>query len=128
MTYNKQKYLHVGSAADLTGRDRLLYRAFEILPALLAWSTLVLVVFLSWKRPVWVAIFIIAFDLYWLIKTVFLAFHIRASWRHIQHNFSLDWKERLQPLKCGHLQQLVVLPTAGESQEIIQETLLSIEA
>ncbi len=128
MAYDIKKYLHIGSAADLEGTDRVLYRALEILPALLAWGTLVLVVFLSWKRPVWVAIFIIAFDLYWLIKTIFLAFHIRASWRHIQHNFLLDWQERLKPMKWNHLQHLVVLPTAGESQEIVHETLSSIEA
>ncbi|MEK7642921.1 MAG: hypothetical protein AAB372_00500, partial [Patescibacteria group bacterium] len=65
MSYPKE-YLHAGSASDLVGKDRILYRALEMLPGLLAWGTIVGVILLSWKRPAWVAVFIIVFDLYWL--------------------------------------------------------------
>jgi len=125
MAYPK-RYLHVGSAADLEGRDRITYRALEMVPGILAWGTLFLMVVLSWKRPVWVAIFIIAFDLYWLVKTIFLAFHIRANWRRMQHHLQIDWKERLETVKWSHLWQLVVLPTAGEPEEVIAESIDSL--
>lgn len=125
MAYPK-RYLHVGSAADLEGRDRIIYRALEMVPGTLAWGTLFLMVVLSWKRPVWVAIFIIAFDLYWLVKTIFLAFHIRANWWRMQHHLQIDWKERLETVKWDHLWQLVVLPTAGESEEVIAESIDSL--
>lgn len=125
MTYNK-KYLHIGNVLDLGGRDHVLYRALEILPAALAWGTFALVVFLSWKRPVWVAIFIIAFDLYWLIKTIFLAVHVRVNWRRMQHHLEINWQERLESIRWNHIWQLVVLPSARESESVIAESLDSL--
>src|SRR3989344_9266206 len=122
MPYPK-KYLYVGRSNDLAGLDRALYRALEILPGALAWATIALVIWFSWKRPIWVAIFIIVFDLYWLIKTIFLSFHLRANWKRMQHNLTIDWNERLTMLKWQSLWQLVVLPTVGESAAIIRESL-----
>jgi len=122
MPYPK-KYLYVGRSNDLAGLDRALYRALEILPGALAWATIALVIWFSWKRPIWVAIFIIVFDLYWLIKTIFLSFHLRANWKRMQHNLTIDWNERLTMLKWQSLWQLVVLPTVGESAAVIRESL-----
>lgn len=125
MPYPK-KYLHISSARDLEGLDRLLYRFFEFLPGLLSWGTIALMFFFSWWRPVWVAIFIIAFDLYWLIKTVFLSFHLRANWNRVRHNLEIDWEERLKALKWDHIWQLVILPTADEPKEVIRESIESL--
>ena len=72
---------HVGRASDLSGRDRILYRAFEILPGALSWGTILLCVVLSWWAPVAAALFIIAFDFYWLLKTVYLSMYLRQNWR-----------------------------------------------
>ncbi len=45
------EYLHLGRANELTNRtDRLLYRALEILPGLLAWLTLAFVFFISLEK------------------------------------------------------------------------------
>lgn len=128
MAYDIKKYLHISSASDLSGTDRALYRALEIFPAALAWGSLIVVVLLSWKRPVWVAVFIITFDLYWLIKTVYLTFHVRANWRRLQHHLELDWKKRLETLKWDHIWQLVVLPMAHEPREVVEESIESIIA
>ena len=49
------------------------YRLFEVLPAVLSWGTIVGMAFLSWQAPLFAAIFIILFDIYWLLKTVYLA-------------------------------------------------------
>lgn len=120
------KYLHIGGASDLEGGERFFYRVLEMLPGLLAWGTFALVVFLSWRRPVWVAIFIIAFDLYWLLKTVYLAFHVRANWRRMQRHLHLDWSTRLSTLKWDHVWQLVVLPASSEPRGVIEDSLHSL--
>ncbi|MBU4347401.1 hypothetical protein KKF23_02485, partial [Patescibacteria group bacterium] len=60
-------YLKIGKATDLEGKDRKLYRAFEILPGSLSWATLLILLVMSYFKPVWVAYFIIAFDVYWLL-------------------------------------------------------------
>ncbi|MDP6704271.1 MAG: hypothetical protein QF775_02170, partial [archaeon] len=75
-------YLNVARADDLALRqDRLLYRAFEIFPGLLAWGTIVLAVIGSWLFPVQTALFVIAFVIFWLVRTVYLSFHLRAGYR-----------------------------------------------
>jgi len=54
-------YLRAGKAGDLTDpKERRIYRALEMLPGFLGWGTLIAVVFLSWAKPVWIAVFIIA--------------------------------------------------------------------
>ncbi len=119
-------YLHVGSAADLKGRDRRLYRALEILPGALAWATLIGVVVLSWQLPVIAAIFIILFDLYWLVKTIFLSAHLRANWRRMRHHLEIDWEERLINTRWDHIWQLVIIPFAREPREIVEEAVENI--
>ncbi len=59
-----ERYLRTARAADLENpRDRALYRALEIMPGVLAWTTLLAVIVLSFLAPTFVAIFIIAFDI-----------------------------------------------------------------
>ena len=123
-------YLHIGSAADLKGTDKFLYRLFEILPGLLSWGTLLGVVFASWKAPVAAAIFIIVFDLYWLIKTVFLSVHLRANHRRLKEHMATDWEVKLQSVKrkaqSERIYQLVLLPFYNESEEVVRESLESL--
>jgi len=62
-----KEFLHLSRANDLIDKkDRRIYRIFEIMPGLLAWLTLLAVVGLSFIAPVFMAIFIIIFDIYWL--------------------------------------------------------------
>ncbi len=94
------EYLHIGRAAELPQkRDYILYRALEIMPGFLAWGTLLLVIILSFKTPVFIALFIIAFDVYWLIKTVYLSFHLRISYKKLRRNLKINWLDRLRELR-----------------------------
>jgi len=93
-------YLHIGRATDITDKkDRRLYRALEIMPGFLAWATLLLVVVLSFLTPFLMAIFIIAFDVYWLIKTVYLSLHLRVSYNKLKQNLTLNWIDKLNKLQ-----------------------------
>src|SRR3989344_7812756 len=118
------EYLHIGRASELQNKkDRYLYRFFEILPGALSWSTLVLMVILSGWRPVWAAFFIIAFDLYWLVKTAYLSAHLRSNWKRLKYNIKSDWNERLTNFKYDHLRHLVLLPFYKEERIVLEETL-----
>lgn len=121
MKFSQTPYFHVAHASDLTGSDRVLYRLLEILPGFVSWGTIVLVVLLSWKAPIAAAFFIIAFDLYWLLKTFYLSLHQRHSWKRLLHNMQVDWQARVQPLKYEHLYHLVILPFYKESEETVEE-------
>src|SRR3989344_1516860 len=93
-------YLKVGKASDLTdSKERRIYRFLEIFPGVLSWGTLVLLVFLSWLTPVFIAFFIIAFDLYWFLKTVYLSLHLRSAFKKMMANTKVDWLPRPKSAK-----------------------------
>ena len=130
-----QDYIHIGRASDLSDKkDRRLYRVLKIMPGFLAWLTLFLVVVLSFFTPVFMAIFIITFDIYWLIKTIYLSLHLRVSYRKLRHNLKINWLDKLnqlpvinyklQGLKSWQdIHHLVFLPIYKEDYSIIAATI-----
>jgi len=111
----------------------MIYRAFEILPGLLAWLTLLSVIFLSWFKPVWIALFIIAFDVYWLLKTIYLSLHLRAGYNRMKKNLKIDWLGKLKLLshRSGNkdwqkIHHLIILPFYKESLSTVRATLWAI--
>src|SRR3990167_411265 len=125
------QYLHIGRAGDIQDeKDRRIYRFLEILPGLVAWLTLLLIVILSFITPFFMALFIIAFDIYWLIKTVYLSFHLRVAYNKLRINSRINWRENrnnlqpttynLQHLKSwGDIYHIIFLPLYKESYEIV---------
>ena len=98
----KQDYLKIADARDprlKRKKDRILYRFLEMVPGILAWLTLFLVIFFSRFEPVGVAIFIIVFDLYWLLKTLFLSVHLRAAYKKMKEHLATDWLAKLEELE-----------------------------
>ncbi len=133
------KFLHIGRAGDLgTKNDRYLYRALEIMPGFLAWGTLALLVAFSFIEPGAVAIFIIVFDVYWLVKTVFLSLHMNASSRIMRMHMRRDWYRdlierqprspdpRLSGLSWQDLYHVVILPISIEPLSVVRESFLSL--
>ncbi|MFA6338821.1 MAG: glycosyltransferase family 2 protein [Candidatus Paceibacterota bacterium] len=119
-------YIHVGSANDLKGFDRVIYRSFEILPGLLSWGTLIGTVVLSYFNPTLAAFCVIAFDLYWLLKTIYLSIHLYRNWKRMKYNINLDWVKKLSSLKHDHIYHLILLPFYKEGKEIIEGSVKAI--
>lgn len=122
-------YLKVGRASDLTdAKERLIYRAFEMVPAALAWATLAAMVLLSRFAPVFTAFFIIAFDLYWLLKTVYLSLHLRAAFKETMKNTKINWLEKIKKEKpeWEEYAHLIILPFYNEGWEIVSSSLASL--
>ena len=117
------QYLKVGRASDLEGTDRVLYRLLEIFPGTLAWGTIIGTVVLSLYAPILAAYFIIAFDTYWLLKTIYLSIHLRHNWKRIRHNLSLDWSEMLGKLKHEHIWHMVILPYFNEDLGVVEQSI-----
>jgi len=122
-------YTKLSKYSDLSDKkERRIYKAFEILPGALAWATLLFVFFCSWKTPVFIAFFIIAFDVYWFLKTVFLSLHLRYGFRETKKNMKIDWMKRLREEKQGweDFYHLVLLPVYKEGEDIVEPTMDSI--
>jgi len=117
-------YLHVGSARDLTGRDRLLYRALEMLPATLSYGTLFFFILLSFFKPTLAAYFTIVFSIYWLLKTFYLSVHLRHNFKRLRHNMREDWQARVDTLANKRpITHLVILPFYKEDYSVLYSTL-----
>lgn len=140
---NDKWYLDIGNAKDEIIKspwERAVYRSLEMLPGILAWGTLIFVILCSWLAPVFIAFFIIAFDIYWLLKTVFLSMHMRATYSKMRRYMKIDWlvelktqmsnvksKSQMLNLKSWEdVYHLIILPFYKESYEVLDATLEAI--
>lgn len=140
-------YLKIGKAADLSGKNYKIYRILEIFPGFLSLFSLVLLSVLSYFEPVWVAYFIIAFDVYWLLLVIYMAIFLITSYLKLQNGLKTDWRKKCEELKnIEHLDpkevasdslarqgvkledlwQLIILPNYNEGVEIIRSALASL--
>jgi len=107
----------------------MMARLGEILPGLMVWLTLLGLIFLSWQWPSGVAIFIIFFDLYWLLKSFYLLLHLYPSFTKLKANLKINWLEKLTkelPNKWQKIYHLVILPMYKENYEIVHTSLKSL--
>jgi len=115
-------YLHIGRASELSGRDRIIYRLFEMLPGFLSVGTLLLFVALAFTRPDWAAYLTIVFSMYWLFRTIYLSIHLRYNFKRMRHNMALDWNARLKDLKHEEVVHLVIFPFYNEAYDVVAES------
>ncbi len=77
-------------------KEKKKQRILEIIPGFLTWSTLIGMFVFSFWLPVWVAVFVIAFDIYWICRTIFISFYSVAAYRRLKKGKAIDWWERCQ--------------------------------
>lgn len=77
-------------------RDHRIQRILEIIPGSLTWATLIGMFLLSFIKPVWMAVFIIMFDIYWILRTIFITYYSIAAYSKFKNGKSIDWWERCQ--------------------------------
>ncbi len=126
LPYAQRPDFRVGRATELTGKDRRFYRLLEILPGATSWLSLIAMVLASIYAPFFAAYFIIAFAVFWVLKTAFLSYHLRHNWRRLKHHMTVDWHAMIERFEYGHLYQLVILPFYQESVEVIDASLKSL--
>jgi len=124
-------YLKIGRASDLENKtERAIYRFFEILPGALSWGTLLLAAFFSWKKPAFVAFFIIFFIIFWFLRTVYFSFFLRSSYKRMKVHENTNWIKKLRrrhKKRWRDIYHLIILPTYEEPLEIIRETFLALK-
>ncbi len=133
-------YLKIGKATELSGRDKKIYRLFEMIPGSLSWGTFIFLIILSIFKPVWAAFFIIVFDVYWLLLVVYLGAHLWVAYRRLKVNSGVDWRQKCEGLERGEeknlppdclaskgwswkeTRHLIIFPTLNESLEVIRSS------
>ena len=143
----KVNYLKIGKATDLSGRDRKIYRWLEIFPGVFSILTLVILIVLSYFKPVWVAYIIIAFSVYWLLLVCYMAVFLITAYSLLKKGVKTDWRQKCDELKDEEIRnkfpvtslcqqgftweqmyQLVILPLYQEDEDVIAGCLDSVLA
>ena len=126
MADNYLTLTQVSNLSDL--KEKIIYKCFEILPGFLSWGTLLAALFLSIFQPVIVAVFIIIFDFFWLLRISYLSFHQTSSFGQMVKNLKVDWRAKLEKLpQWRDIYHLVVLPMYQEEKEIVESSLQSLK-
>ena len=131
-------YLRVSRATDLSGRNRVAYRLLEILPGFLSVGTLLILIIFSYFRPIWVAYFLIAFNIYYFLLVIFLAIYLINAFKNLKKNKKIDWRKKCDNIpneldsfpkdSLAHqgwlwtdIVQMVILPTYNESIDVLRD-------
>ncbi len=119
-----QYWLNISRSRDLTDiRERILYRFFEILPGFLSWGTFLILFVMSWLKPVWVAVFIILFVIYWFLRTAYFSFHLRSGYFKMRQHEQIDWMNKVKSIaNWRDIYHLVVFPMHKEPLELVRST------
>ncbi len=156
------------SSSGLTGQDKTLQRFFEIIPGLTSWCVIIGMIILSFCKPIIAAMIIIAFDLYWLMRLLYMTLFLVLSYSRLSMEKKTDWMERVRgvdnideyrqmldekkpdrlkerivldshikeldrlekshkkPPSSKDIYQLVIIPVAKETREIVEPGIKSI--
>src|SRR3972149_8240664 len=71
------------------------WRVLEITPGLLSWTALLGPLFLSFSYPWLIAVFVLAFDLYWLFRSARLAVNTVRTYWCMKRAIRTNWHLRL---------------------------------
>lgn len=71
-------------------------RIWQILPGLLSWGTLIGLSVLAIYTPFWIAVFIISYDVYVLIRIVYMSIHLIYAYRLMNMISGINWLERCE--------------------------------
>lgn len=108
-------------------KDYYIQRFFEILPGLLTWGTIFSVIILSVYSPVFAAIIVIFYDLYWLIKVIYLSLYTLAGYFKIVKWQKINWLKCLKKIKgASDIYHLIIFPTFKEGFDVLIPTMESL--
>jgi len=102
-------------------REKKIQRVLEMIPGILTWTTILGMFIFSFLVPVWVSVFIIAFDIYWIFRTVFIASYSVAGYRKLRDGKNIDWWERCQNISHPEDFILKISSRIKEMEEALTE-------
>lgn len=132
---HKKDYLNITKASDIKDKkERAWYRLLEMFPGVISIGTLLGVFIFSWLLPLFVAVFIICFCLYYLLRIFYFSINQAVAYLRITRNLHTDWLEKIKRIgspKEGKkhwkkIYHLVILPQYKEGYRIIKETVESL--
>ncbi len=102
-----------------------LTRFFEIIPGATSWGIILLLVILAIFNPVACAIWIIIFDFYWIIRSLYLTTLLVMAYHKLSRQKNRDWLNQCQSLNndWSKFYHLVIFPVYKEGLAILNPSL-----
>lgn len=104
-------------------------RALEILPGFVSWSLILFPFWGSFVFPTLVAYYVITFAVYWLYRSVMMAFLGTLAHLKIKASQKFDWIGDLKkefPKRWNSIHHIIIIPTYKEPLSTLQATLASL--
>ncbi len=83
-------------------------RFLQMIPGLISWSALLFLSALAFVLPFWISIFVISYDVYILIRVIYMSVPLLYAYRRLKNNRGIDWLERCQGVS-GNVQEYLQL-------------------
>jgi cellulose synthase/poly-beta-1,6-N-acetylglucosamine synthase-like glycosyltransferase len=107
--------------------DKGILRALEILPGLVSWNLILLPYWGIFVFPVFIAYFILFFNIYWFYQSLQLAISSIVSHLKIQAAKAYNWMADVKGFPDWEkVRHVVIIPTYGEPIYILERTLDSL--
>lgn len=107
--------------------EALRRRLWEVIPGMLSWGTLIGLGILAFVIPFWIAIFVIAYDVYLLVRIVYMSVHLLYAYQRLKDFKDVSWKDKLEQTKAridwNKVHHIVVIPTYDESIHVLRTSL-----
>ena len=106
-------------------------RALEILPGFVSWSLILFPIWGSFVIPTFVAYYVIIFAVYWLYRSLSLAFYATLSHFKIRAFSKYDQLPMLKkdfPSTWNKVHHIIVIPTYKEPMNTLEDTLRALSA
>jgi hypothetical protein len=137
------KSSHVRTAEITAARyPRFWFRFWEILPGLCVWVAIITPFILAGRYPLTVTVFILLFDVYWLMTAFTYGYILLKGYRLLRRNMRTNWMAKLEHLdklspqerqaqgimEWQDIYHAVIMPTYKEDQGILEASIESVTA
>lgn len=104
------------------------YRILEMIPGCMVWFTFGTAIILSLARPIWGVYFILIFDLYWVLRIIYLLVYLNISWKGFRRDIKIDWWQKLQSEnpEFKKYYHAIFLPSYKEPLSVLNDTFRSL--
>lgn len=95
-----------------------------MLPGLCTYAVLSGLIWASLLQPLAVGMLVLLYDAYWLYHSTSLGIRVIAAYRRMRHAEATDWLAQASAMEqFGRVHHVVIVPTYGESVDILRATL-----
>ncbi|PIP20854.1 MAG: hypothetical protein COX40_02505 [Candidatus Omnitrophica bacterium CG23_combo_of_CG06-09_8_20_14_all_40_11] len=105
-------------------------RAFEIIPAFISWSILLIFVLFAFLRPKVYALLIITFDIFWVIRVSYLTSLLSFAHHRLNKEKNKKWLSlcmKLSDPRSQKIYQAVIFPVYKEGLDVLVSSLDSLK-